>query len=57
MGKKFVLINLREFGKIIMSSSLLVNKITYSSVSGVRKATCVASGQLIITNIKVIHNT
>ena len=40
MGKKFVLINLREFGKIIMSSSLWVNKITYSSVSGVRKATC-----------------
>ena len=56
MGKKFVLINLREFGKIIMSSSLWVNKITYSSDSGVRKATCVASGQLIITKIKVIHN-
>ena len=35
MEKKFVIINLREFGKIIMSSSLWVNKITYSSVSGV----------------------
>ena len=41
MGKKFVLIiNLREFGKIILSSSLWVNKITYSYVSGVRKETC-----------------
>ena len=57
MGKKFVLINLREFGKIILSSSLWVNKITYSSVSGVRKTTCVASGQLIITKIKVRHDT
>ena len=41
MGKKFVLINLREFGKIIMSCSLWVNKNTIVLVSGVRKATCV----------------
>ena len=41
MGKKFVLINVREFGKIIMSCSLWVNKNTTVLVSGVRKATCV----------------
>ena len=40
MGKKFVLINLREFGKIIMCS-LWVNNNTTVLVSGVRKATCV----------------
>ena len=51
MGKKFVLINLREVGKIIMSCSLWVNKNTTVLVSGVRKATCVASGQLTITNV------
>ena len=41
MLKKFVLINLREFGKNYSVVISWVNKITYSSVSGVRKATCV----------------
>ena len=41
MGEKRVLINLREFGKIIISCSLCVNKNTAVLVSGVRKATCV----------------
>ena len=57
MGKKFVLINLREFGKIIMSSSLWVNKITYSSGFWSQKSNLRWSGQLNITNIKVIDNT
>ena len=57
MGKKFVLINLREFGKIIMSCSLWVNKNTTVLVSGVRKATCVDKAIKYITNIKVIDNT